>query len=304
MTNRRTVLKGLSATLLSGAALPAWAKTELSLGDVSFLSVSDGYLELPGAFFFQGLPQDQVQDILSRHGASAERLTPPCNLTLLRHADRTVLFDAGAGSGFMESAGNLLDSLEDAGVAPDEVTHVVFTHGHPDHLWGVLDDFDDPVFPNATHMMGVEEFDYWRDPDTVNSIGEARASFAVGAARRLGAIEDALVTFRAGEEILPGVMAHSSFGHTPGHMAFEVRAGSDSVMIAGDAIGNHHVAVERPEWPSGSDQDPQTAAATRQRLLDQLATDQMTFIGFHLPGGGIGRIERSGDAYRFVSDGG
>jgi hypothetical protein len=73
-------------------------------------------------------------------------------------------------------------------------------------------------------------------------------------------------------------------------------------MIVGDAIGNHHVAVERPAWHSGADQDPETAALTRQRLLDQLAMDKMAMLGFHLPGGGLGRIERSGDAFRFVQE--
>jgi glyoxylase-like metal-dependent hydrolase (beta-lactamase superfamily II) len=71
-------------------------------------------------------------------------------------------------------------------------------------------------------------------------------------------------------------------------------------MVLGDAIGNHHVAFERPEWASGSDQDAAMAADTRVRLLDQIATDKALLIGYHLPGGGIGRAERDGSAYRFV----
>ena len=73
-------------------------------------------------------------------------------------------------------------------------------------------------------------------------------------------------------------------------------------MVLGDCIGNHHVAFERPEWASGSDQDKDLAAATRVRLLDQLVADQHAIIGFHLPGGGIGRVERVDAGYRFIED--
>lgn len=299
---RRTLLTGMGATWLAGSAAVSFASQQVDLGDMTIQSVSDGNLILPGAFFFDGLPQDEVVEILTHHGLSTDQLAPPCNVTVMRREGQIVLFDAGSGSGFMPTAGTLLIGLGALGIDPQDVTHVVFTHGHPDHLWGVLDDFDDLVFANAAHLIGATELDYWRDPKTVDSIGEARASFAVGAARRLEAIDDVMTSFKPGDEILPGVMAHASFGHTPGHISFELRAGSESLMIVGDAIGNHHVAVERPAWHSGADQDPETGALTRQRLLDQLSTDKMAMLGFHLPGGGLGRIERLGDAFRFVQE--
>ena len=89
----------------------------------------------------------------------------------------------------------------------------------------------------------------------------------------------------------------------PSASSFEIRAGGEAAMIVGDAIGNHHVAFARPEWPGGSDQDPETAARTRTRLLDRLVSDQMTLVGFHLPNGGIGRVEKATDGFRFVPEG-
>jgi glyoxylase-like metal-dependent hydrolase (beta-lactamase superfamily II) len=187
-------------------------------------------------------------------------------------------------------------------VGADEITHVIFTHAHPDHLWGVLDDFDDPVFVNASYMIGQAEWEYWTDPATVESIGKARAAFAVGAARRLAEIEDRISFITGGQEVLPGILAHDSPGHTPGHMAFEVRQGSEAVMVVGDAIGNGHLALARPYWPSGSDQDAETGIVTRTRLLDMLAADRMAMVGFHLPEGGLGHVERHDGAYRFVPE--
>lgn len=300
--NRRIVLAGLGSTALG--ALPSLMHAQSTqIGSKEVTSISDGNLVLPGAMFFDGLPQNEVNEILVQHGLSSEQLSPPCNLTLLRQPGQVVLFDAGSGAGFMPSAGAMLDSLDAIGVAPEEITHVVFTHGHPDHLWGVLDDFDDPVFPDAQMMIGQAEWDYWTAPDTVDAIGEARASFAVGAARRLEAISDQISMIQGGAEILPGVMAHDTPGHTPGHMSFEIRDNAQAIMVGGDAIGNAHVALAKPEWASGSDQDVELGAKTRTRLLDQLVSDDIALLGFHLPNGGLGRVERDGDAYRFVPEG-
>lgn len=300
--NRRDLLAGLAGLAVFRPSATLRAATKTTLGTSEILSVNDGNLVLPGAMFFDGLPQEEVAAILAEHGLTPDQLSPPCNLTLLRQPDRTVLFDAGSGPAFMPSAGSMLDSLDALGVAAEDITHVVLTHGHPDHLWGVLDDFDDPVFPDAELMIGEAEWAYWTDPDTVNTIGEARASFAVGAARRLAAVEDQVTFIKDDQEILPGVLAHVTPGHTPGHMSFEIREGTQAVLVGGDAISNHHLAFARPEWHSGADQDPDLGAKTRTRLLDQIVTDDIALLGFHLPEGGLGRVERDGDAYRFIPE--
>lgn len=296
--SRRSVLAGIGASALSAGA--GWSGT--TLGTMQIDTLSDGSLTLPGDFIFGPMPQEELAQVLETFGQSRDTLTPECNLTLLRHEDRVVLFDVGSGPDFAPTAGEIVDALAAKGLSPEDITHVVFTHGHPDHLWGLLDDFDDPLFYDATYMMGQTEFDYWMDPDTVNTIGEARASFAVGARRRLEAIADKVQTFSSDTEVLPGVYAHATPGHTPGHMAFELRDGSISLMVLGDAIGNHHVAFARPGWESGSDQDPAMAAETRLRLFDQITADQMQIIGFHLPGGGLGRVGKSAEGYMFEGE--
>lgn len=300
--NRRQVLAGFGGLSLANKPLMSFAKTSLKLGEFQIDSVSDGHLVLPGQLFFPDLPEYAVDQVLSRHGLSSAQLKPPCNLTLLRQPNATVLFDAGSGAGFMPSAGTMLHSLDVLNVTPEEITHVVFTHAHPDHLWGVLDDFDDPVFADATLLIGQQEWDYWTNPDTVNTIGDSRTAFAVGAARRLDVVKDQMRFIKNNQEILPSIMAHSTPGHTPGHMSFEIRDGTNAVMVGGDAIGNHHVAFERPDWTSGADQDPDLGVETRQRLLDQLVADDIMLMGFHLPKGGLGRVERAGSAYKFISE--
>ena len=299
---RRRLMAGGGAALAAGIAGAGFAATGAVLGSGHLTTLSDGNLVLPRDFLLGDLPETQANAALARHGITGDTLSPPCNLTLWQDGTRTVLFDAGSGHAFMPSAGKLMDALDAAGVAPEDVTHVLFTHAHPDHLWGVLDDFDDPVFTNASYMIGQAEWAYWTDPATVDSIGAARASFAVGAARRLAAIGDSVAFIQGGQEVLPGILAHDTPGHTPGHMGFEIRQGGDAVMVVGDAIGNGHLALAHPQWASGADQDKDTGIATRLRLLDRLATDRMAMVGFHLPEGGLGHVERAGDAYRFVPE--
>ena len=286
-----------AAGLTLGLPRPSFAASELMIGEARLITLSDGFLTLPGDFVLSAMDPAEAAKISTRFNLDPNSYTPPCNVTLWQDGDRNVLFDVGSGHDFMSSAGTLLEALETQGLSPDDITHVVFTHGHPDHLWGLLDEFDDPLFANAEFLIGQAEYDYWSNPDTVNSIGEARTTFAVGAARRLEVIADQLTFFNDGEEPLPGITALLTPGHTPGHMAF---VAGGRALITGDAISNNHVAFAVPGYASPSDQDPELAATTRTALLDQITADNLAIVGFHLPGGGIGTVTRDGDGYTYV----
>lgn len=299
-SRRELLLMGGAAFAACATGIPAWAASRLDLGTTRIDVLSDGHLNLPGSFLFEGLPKDELAQVLASYDVSAENVMPPCNLTLVRDGERTIIFDVGSGPNFMPNAGKVQDALDALDVDVSDVTDVVFTHAHPDHLWGVLDDFDDPLFSEARYHIGQMEWDYWMDPNTVDTIGEARQAFAAGAMRNLKAIEDRVERFADGAEILPGVLATATHGHTPGHTSFEIRSGSESALVVGDAIGNHHIAFEKPDWEVNSDQDETAGAKTRMALLDKLVTDKMRLIGYHLPYPGIGFAERKDGAFRFV----
>ncbi len=302
--HRRDVLKsslalaGLGVTGLSPGLGRAVGNLPMVDGDITV--VSDGNLLLPLSFAFPEAPQDALIALLKQQGLATDALTPDCNITILRRGDRVVMFDVGSGPNFMPSAGKLLENIEDAGYAPDDITDVVFTHAHPDHLWGLIDDFDDFVFTDARYHMNRAEWDYWQAEDTLAKTPEARKSFVVGARNRMAHLEDRIELFEYGAEVTPGVEAVDTAGHTPGHTSFMIHDGSNSVLVVGDAITNVAVSLAHPEWPSGSDQDPDHGIRTRTKLLDRLAVDQSKIIGFHLPHPGLGVIERSGSAYGFA----
>jgi len=294
--------------LATGAAAAGWtllpsgrALATVDLGGGAMLrTLSDGAMTVPRDFIYEGLEPQELGRILTAHGGNSPEVIRPCNVTLLSTGDRKILFDLGAGTTFLPGLGDLPASLDEIGVAPDEITDVIFTHGHPDHLWGLLDDFDDLVVPDANYYFGQVEWDYWTDPATLGSIGAAFESFVAGATRRLAGIEDRVQLFKGGDVLPGGAVAIDAFGHTPGHMAFQF--GGDGTLLIADTVVDDSVAFVRPEWPSVRDTDMETAIATRLRMLDMAATDGLRIVGFHVGQGGIGRLERARQGYVFTAE--
>lgn len=300
MNRRQFVMSTL--TLAPALALP-WIATRsvarVALGEGLLTTVSDGYLALPPSFVIGDLDAVEATRLIEGTGYSLADFRSPCNLAIWQKGDATVLFDAGSGPDFMPSAGLLDQSLDAAGLSTGDITHVLLTHAHPDHIWGIIDDFDEPTFYNASHFIGAREHEYWSDPATSDTIGADRQSFAAGAIRRLEIMGDAMAQFADGDEVLPGITAVSTPGHTPGHMAFRITDGADTALIVGDAIGNGHLALARPEWASPADQDAETGIVTRMALLEALSGSGERMVGFHLPDGGIGTIASGPDGYDF-----
>ena len=284
--NRRKFLKTSALGTLS-FAIPSFTLSQIDLGSATISTISDGAITLPGSLSFDNsMPSSELAVILDDFDLSKDELTRECNLTLYESDTKKVLFDAGAG----------------VDLSTDDITDVVFTHAHPDHIWGVLDDFDDLTFQNANYHIGRTEWEYWFDTETVNKVREDRVAMAVGAKRRLEALEGNINLFDSNDEIIDGIKALLTPGHSPGHMSFEVGKSSQKALVVGDALNNHHVAFRKPEWISaGLDQDPNLAAETRKKLLEKIVFEQLKIVGFHLPNGGIGHVEKIGEGYNFVN---
>jgi len=298
---RRQLLKGGLAAALAGSYQWSWAApTVKTHGAGELLIFSDGHLVLPTNFLYDSQEQlSEIQSLYADAGIPFGANEPSINVTLWRHEDRLVLFDIGSGAQWMETAGKLPAQLELAGIDPADITDVVFTHAHPDHLWGVLDDFDDLFCPNATYHMHGQEYDYWMSEDTLNNTPEARLNMVAGARNRLPLIEPRLNRFNWGDEILPGVEAVDTHGHTPGHSSFALHQGGETLMILGDALTHSIISFARPEWIRNNDVMAQAAVNTRLSLLDRLATDKTQLIGYHLPGAGLGAVVRRNKQYHY-----
>lgn len=297
---RRLVALG-GATAAAALFTPAaGAAPVVRLGAREIHVFSDGAFPIPPSILSRERPAEDVAAAYKAAGLEYD-LRNVLNVTAVKDGDAWTLFDCGAGDSFLPGSGKLLDALDAAGIERKKIRRVIFTHGHPDHLWGAVDSFGEIAFPDASFLMSDTEAAFWTSPDAAGSLPQDRQMFALGAARILKEIEPRIVRFRPGAEVAPGIVALDTAGHSPGHTSFAVSGGGGSLVILGDAITNAAISFRHPEWRTGGDQDGEKGVATRKRLLDQLATDRLPFVGYHLPEPGLGRAERKDGAYRFVS---
>ncbi|MCB1507617.1 MAG: MBL fold metallo-hydrolase [Hyphomicrobiaceae bacterium] len=211
--------------------------------------------------------------------------------TLVNTGSELVLFDTGNGG----ETGQLLATLEAAGIGADAVDIVVLTHMHPDHIGGLMTN-GAPSFPNARYVTGRAEYDFWaaapRSGPTERVAGMV-ADLVTPLAEKMTFVED-------GQDVVTGITALATHGHTPGHMSFVLNSSGQSLIVWGD-VANHFVsAIQRPDWQVRFDMDKAMAASTRRRVFDMVAAEKMPIIGYHMPAPALGYLESHGSGYRWA----
>jgi len=299
-TRRQFAASAVAAMTL--AALP----TRLMASSQPFASgklhsFSDGSMNLPIESVFYDIFGDDRQKFLKAAQVSDGIWRRPVNVNLLEIGERKILFDVGSGMNFLPTLGELPAALDAADVDISAITDVVFTHAHPDHIWGILDDFDDLLMPDAAYHISQAEWDFWDSDDALTFMIPGRESFAVGAKSRFDKLRDQISFFQGGDEILSGIEAVDTSGHTPGHASFLIHDSAGSVLIAGDALTHPVISIEHPDWQNPADMDREKAAVTRKRLLDRLASEKIGLAATHLPAPGFGRVEANKSEWCYIA---
>ncbi len=317
LTRRTMLASGLAAPALitTPSLIATPARGELSapegeqnagwyrfaLGELQVTILSDGNLTVPTTTIGSNQPREDVVAFLQDRHLDPATNYSHTNHVLIETGDASVLVDVGSGDKFQPTAGRLLANMEAAGIDPGDITHVALTHAHPDHVWGMMDDFgDEPRIPDAKYAIAAAEFDWWMGGDRINQVPEMMQAFVVGAQNALRPVAEKTAMVSDGTEIVPGVTMIATPGHTAGHMSVLAASGGNQLLIAGDAIAHAYASFEHPEWHFGFDTDKEQAVASRKRLLDMTAADQITLAGYHLPFPGIGHVIRRGDAYQYL----
>ena len=122
-------------------------------GDFEITVLSDGHLVLPANLLGPDVPAEERKAFLELIGVTGENVEPAASPLLIRTGSDLILFDNGSGSNFSPTAGKLIENMKAAGVDPASITKVVFTHGHPDHMWGTAVE-GGTQFPNAQVLLG------------------------------------------------------------------------------------------------------------------------------------------------------
>jgi glyoxylase-like metal-dependent hydrolase (beta-lactamase superfamily II) len=294
---------GLTA-LAQGAAIQprGAAHHRFSLGTRDVFVLSDGHMVVPTDLLAGNVPRAEVTSFLATRALGPDRVHFHINVALVRTGNDYVLIDAGAGGTWEQTAGKLADSLEVAGIKPEQIGKVVLTHAHPDHIWGLVDELDDSLrFPRAQYIVAAREFDFWTSDDAAKLVGPVEG-IAAGARRVFKAIEARTTRIKPGDEIAPGIAAIDTAGHTPGHISLLIASGSDKLLITGDALQNAHIAFAHADWQPRADMDGARAAKSRRQVLDMAATDKLQVLCYHIPFPGLGRVERKGSAFEWLAE--
>ncbi len=310
LPSRRSVAAGLALTgAASALALPSVARSQSApltirraiLGDLEIMSLSDGHMMQATAMFGTDRTDTERAAAFKAVGVTDDRVKAAVNVTLVKRGSELTLIDVGAGPNFMDTTGKLPESLSVAGIDAKAITTVIITHGHPDHLWGAIDEFDDsPRFPNARHVVSQTEWALWMTGDPTAKLPADRQNFIPGAKRNFTHLKDRLSMIKPGAPIAPGIAAIDTAGHSQGHISIVLSSGKETLLVLADALINPHISFAYPDWKLAADHEPDRAVVTRKALLDRVATDKTPVIGYHLPFPGFGNVERRGPVYGYV----
>ncbi len=308
---RRDILRVAAA--MPAFAMPAAARAMIgppegenpgffrfTMGQARLTIVSDGWFGQPMTGQAINADPEEKLAFIQAHYLDPKRNYAHTNHLFIELGDARVLVDVGSGGRFVPTSGRLMANLEAAGIDPYSITHVAMTHAHPDHIWGIRDDFDEVIFPDAEFVIGAVEHDYWLQDGLVNQVPEVKQQFVVGAVNALQTEGLEWTLAQDGHEVVPGVRLIATPGHTLGHMAVELNSGDDTLIILGDCMTQAFFNFAHPEWVSSRDDIPELTVETRRRLLDRCATDRIAVLGYHFPFPGVGHVKRTADAYEFI----
>jgi len=255
---------------------------KLDCGSYTLFVIEDGYYWRDPAGYHENAT-DKDWRFHPHNDQGQVRMNFGCYL--ITNGDRSIMIDAGIGdtpggppgmtAGLMPAA---VDSL---GIDRESIETVLYSHMHYDHIGGSQRD-GEVVFPNARHVFHDKEWSFWKSAD----------SDLAQAARKImqPLLDQDLVDFVDKDtEILPGVTAVESFGHTPGHLTVSVFSDATRTLIGGD-VSNHPFQVEHPHWSLPVDNDQALAGTTRDRVFNELLESKSNFVAGHYPMPGIGKI--------------
>lgn len=218
---------------------------------------------------------------------------------LVNTGSKLILIDTGTAGQITDTAGVMPDNLKVAGVTPADIDTIVISHFHPDHIDGLKTTDGDKVFPNAEIWVPEPEWAFWMDEAKMSRFSGPVHRYFLNARRIFRDIANEVRRFEPGAEVTPGIRSIPAYGHTPGHTAFSVHSGNQSLLVVSDTVRNPYLFVRHPDWQPLFDMDGPAAVAARRAMLDRAAADRMLVAGYHFPFPACGHIVKSGAAYAF-----
>jgi len=325
MLTRRSILQGgagLGGAVLAAAAagLPGSARAaapqaraqapgfyRYKLGEIEITVINDGVSRMPIIDgFVSNVPKAQVTAALTDLFMDPNIYAGPYNPIVVNTGSKLVLIDTGTGESAFKSNGGingrLLLGLAAAGIDPAAIDAVVITHFHGDHINGLLRADGTPAFANAEVLVPAPEHKFWMDDGEMSRATKPRVQAGFKNVRRVmsGEVIKRVRTYDWDKEMIAGITAVGTPGHTPGHTSLVVSSGGKQIFVQGDVTHAPFLFARHPGWHFMLDVDPVVAEATRRKVYDMLVSERMLVQGFHYPFPALGHVEKSGEGYREV----
>lgn len=316
--NRRKLMVGSALGVLAAPAVLAGAKAQaaengvtsaapdmgqgirrLKLGGFQITVISDGMRpsDKPNETFGTNQPPEKVAELLKQNFLPEDKFVNGFSPVLVETGSEKILFDTGMGEmGHSFGAGRLPDGLAAAGVKPEDITIVVLTHLHPDHIGGLALG-GKPAFANARYVMGKTEYDFWNADARMGTPAEGGHQMVK---KVVSPLADKATFIGDGDSVVSGISSIFAPGHTPGHMGFRLESEGRQIILTADTANHYVLSLQRPDWEVRFDADKAKAAESRKKMFDMIATDRLGFIGYHMPFPAVGFVEKEEVGYRFV----
>lgn len=269
------------------------------LGAFEVTTILDGVMlrDGPHPFFGNDQSAEAVQAYATAHRLPATKMENGFTITLVNTGAELVLFDTGNGATRKEiGCGNLCELMHLAGYTPEQVDVIAFTHCHPDHIGGLVEN-GAPTFPNARYLFGRAEFDYWRKGENISESRQATRALFMKVALPFG---EQAAFLEPGNDVVSGISSVGAHGHSAGHMAYHVESEGQRLLIWGDVTNHAIMSLQKPEWHVAPDDDKEMAVETRKRILDMVAAEQIPAIGYHMPFPSVGYVVKSSAGFRWA----
>ena len=249
--------------------------------EVTTLLAGSATREEPQGIFGMNQSPETFAEVSANAGIPTDKAQFFFTPTLVNTGAELILFDTGL------NAAGITAAVQAAGYTPDQITHVVLTHMHGDHIGGLMNE-GSPTFANAAYVTGQVEFDHWSGTDNE------------GFANNVRPLADKMTFLADGGSVTSGITAMMAAGHTPGHMTYMLESDGKQLVLIAD-LANHYVwSLAYPDWEVRFDADKAAAAASRRKVLGMLAADKVPFIGYHMPFPAVGYVETRDDGFRYV----